>query len=170
MKAILFFIFLCSSCAFADETNCFKRGEIDSLVTGFFSSSDNFGYVKKMATEKLKDKLPYYEENNQINNIMKHATQIIFNRGYPGDYESSKQFIDNYPNINNFPNNGCVWKVTFLTPEKIRKMCDDDGAAGYFFGFIKINGEIKFSSILGMEILRPDGSFVCKGFDRYMKE
>lgn len=168
MKIIIFFILLCSSCAFADETNCFKRGEVDSLVTGFFSSSDNFGYVKKMATEKLKDELPDYEKNNRINNIMKHSTQIIFTRGKPGDYESSRQFIDGFPSINNFPKNGCVWEVSFLIPEKIRKMCDDDSAAGYFFDFIKVNGEVKFSSILEQEILRPDGSFVCKYFDNYI--
>ena len=123
-----------------------------------------------MSSEKLKNELPYYEKNNQINNVMKHATQIIFSRGKTGDYQSSKQFIDNYPNINNFPNNGCVWEISFVTPEKIRKMCDDDGAAGYFFSFTKTNGEIKFSSILEMEILRPDGSYVCKGFDSYIKE
>lgn len=73
-----------------------------------FFSSDNFEYVKKMAAEKLKNELPYYEKNNQINNVMKHASQIILSRGKSGDYKSSKQFIDDYPNINNFPNNGCV--------------------------------------------------------------
>jgi hypothetical protein len=26
-----------------------------------------------------------------------------------------------YPNINNPPNNGCVWEVSFVTPEKIIK-------------------------------------------------
>ncbi|MEB4677390.1 hypothetical protein MXL54_21760 [Enterobacteriaceae bacterium G50] len=107
MKTIVFFILLCSSSAFADGVNCFTRGEIISLVTGFFSS-DNFEYVREMAAEKLKNELPYYEKNNQINNVMKHATQIILSRGKSGDYNSSKQFIDDYPNINNFPNNGCV--------------------------------------------------------------
>ncbi|MFY2740048.1 hypothetical protein [Pseudocitrobacter faecalis] len=170
MKTIVFFIFLCSSCAFADGINCFTRREVNSIVTGFYSSSDNFGYVKQMAAEKLKNELQYYEKNNQINNVMKHATQIIFSRGNPGDDQSSKQFIDNYPNMNNFPNNGCVWEVSFLTPEKIRKMCDDNGASGYFFSFTKMNNEIKFSSILEMEILRPDGSYVCKGFDSYIRE
>lgn len=139
-------------------------GRLIRLLLVFFSSSDNFDYVKEMATEKLKNELPHYEKNNQINNIMKHATQLIFIQGKPGDYQLSKRFIDN------FPNNGCVWKVSFSIPEKIRKMCDDDGAAGYFFDFTKISGEIKFSSILELEILRPDGSFVCKYFDDYIND
>ncbi len=44
------------------------------------------------------------------------------------------------------------------------------GLRGIFFSFTKMNNEIKFSSILEMEILRPDGSYVCKGFDSYIRE
>ncbi len=112
MKNIIFFILLYSSCSFADEINCFKRVESDSLVIDFFSSSDNFDYVKKMATEKLKNELPHYEKINRINNIIRHSTQVMFIQGKSSDYQLSKHFMDN------FPNNGCVWKISFSIPEK----------------------------------------------------
>ncbi|HFS5791132.1 TPA: hypothetical protein ACH0S9_001736, partial [Citrobacter werkmanii] len=156
MKFISFLFFLYASFSFGEEVNCFSHTEANVLSNNFLSTLDERDYLGVVATDKLKSELHNYEGINKIDVIMKHSTEVTFKEGKRGDYQSSKNIIGK------FPVNGCVWQISFATPQSIRKMCDDNGAAGYSFDFIKINGEIKLNNILELETLLPDGTFSCK--------
>lgn len=164
MKFISFLFFLYASFSFCEERNCFSYADANVLSNKFLSAPDGGGYLVGVATDKLKSEFHNYEGINKIDVIMKHSTEVTFKEGKPGDYHSSKDFIGK------FPVNECVWQISFATPQAIRDMCDDNGAAGYSFDFIKINGEIKLNNILELETLLPDGTFSCKAFNDYMNK
>ncbi|HCR5625860.1 TPA: hypothetical protein OO218_004230 [Shigella boydii] len=82
------------------------------------------------------------------NSARTHSSEVISIMRYPDNKE-------------------CVQIVTVRLPEKIRKMCDVQGAFGYFFDFEKIDGVIKLTNFLSVGVYK-DGTY-CEELDKYME-
>jgi hypothetical protein len=62
-----------------------------------------------------------------------------------------------------------VWEITLSLPEKIRKLCDDDGAYGYFLDFRKRYGKIELYSFNDITEQFSDGHYACEKVNNYLK-
>lgn len=161
MRIVAICLVIFSFGAIANEPACFSKEEASVLKSTFYTLTGP-SLLELAATEDVKDNINEFEGVKYLDKIIIHSTEIDFDAGPVGDYVSSTRTVGGGPEA------GCVWNVSFLSPKKIRKMCDDDGAAGYYFDFTKVNGKVKLTNAMEMEETLDDGSFACRAYNDYI--
>ncbi|HCS1417913.1 TPA: hypothetical protein OQM30_004255 [Shigella boydii] len=131
-------------------------------------TNNGLQYIEDTSLNKLKNNVfSIFEENEDI---IKLSTEVVYRKK-----NSARTHFSEVISIMRYPDNKeCVQIVTVRLPEKIRKMCDDQGAFGYyffffffFFDFEKIDGVIKLTNFLSVGVYK-DGTY-CEELDKYME-
>ncbi|WNT65339.1 hypothetical protein [Shigella boydii] len=152
--------------SFVFAKQCIQKNEAESIVHGI--TNNGLQYIEDTSLNKLKNNVfSIFEENEDI---IKLSTEVVYRKK-----NSARTHFSEVISIMRYPDNKeCVQIVTVRLPEKIRKMCDDQGAFGYyffffffFFDFEKIDGVIKLTNFLSVGVYK-DGTY-CEELDKYME-
>ncbi|MBS0967813.1 hypothetical protein JK232_02795 [Nissabacter archeti] len=164
MRILLFLIIYYPSFIFAKHIECINQLEAASLVKRLSNESISSDILKEMAIENLQESFDQYSYLRSNNLIIARSNEVVFGWGGGKNFNMPSEYSKE------FPEEGiCVWEITFSLPEYVRRMCDDDGAYGYFFNFRKEDGVMKLNSIVDIIDELPNGEVACKKMSDYLK-
>ena len=164
IKCLLFMAIFYPFIVSAENKECISKNEAISLKNDFFSASENSDFLRKTATEKVAKQLDRYTFLLKNSSIIKKSTEIDFGWGSAQSLDMPSKTSQSFP-----AGSVCIWDVSFSLPENVRKMCDDDGAYGYFFNFRKIDGKLHLYSTLELIDSLSDTTLACEKMNEYLK-
>lgn len=161
MRYALFFLFIIITSAHAADDKCFSRDDV-LLIKNIFIKNDRTE-LANLATDSARGKMFSDQLYGSARFTLTNISEVFYGWGEKRkDFDAPSDGSIKYPN-----QKVCVWELEFSLPEKIRKLCDDDGIYGYGFNFRKNKGHIEMYDF-NADVEYIGDSLACKAANSFL--